>query len=102
MTESRLRELERAERKLRALEAGGVDNWEFYDESLKDFNREDDIDARIDSSLTYIEEVYFTGVYEPSEQGAGFSISEDSLEEIRAIIKSLCESILEDYGNNRR
>lgn len=32
--ESRLAELLRKEWKLQALEAGGVDNWEWYDESL--------------------------------------------------------------------
>lgn len=32
--ESRLAELLREEWKLQALEAGGVDNWEWYDESL--------------------------------------------------------------------
>ena len=31
-------------RKLEALEAGGVDNWEWYDESLKEFREEEDED----------------------------------------------------------
>lgn len=30
----RLKELEKAEQKLLALEAGGVDNWEWYDEAM--------------------------------------------------------------------
>lgn len=34
VAESRLAELLREECKLQALEAGGVDNWEWYDESL--------------------------------------------------------------------
>lgn len=34
VAESRLAELLREEWKLQALEAGGVDNWEWYDESL--------------------------------------------------------------------
>ena len=32
-----LRELEMAKEKLEALEAGGVDNWEFYDVSLEQY-----------------------------------------------------------------
>ena len=28
--------------KLEALEAGGVDNWEWYDDSLEDFRKEQD------------------------------------------------------------
>lgn len=34
--------LNRDSRKLAALEAGGVDNWEWYGESLKDFVAEDE------------------------------------------------------------
>lgn len=36
ITAERLKTLERAEAKLQALEAGGVDNWEWYGESLKE------------------------------------------------------------------
>ncbi len=32
----RLKELERAQAKLQALENGGVDNWEWYHDALKD------------------------------------------------------------------
>ncbi|QDP66007.1 MAG: hypothetical protein GOVbin631_68 [Prokaryotic dsDNA virus sp.] len=39
----RLKELERIEAKLAALEAGGVDNWEGYDISLEPFRKEDEI-----------------------------------------------------------
>jgi len=34
ITEERLKELERAEAVLEALQAGGVDNWEGYEEAL--------------------------------------------------------------------
>lgn len=36
ISEKRLKELERAAAKLQALENGGVDNWEWYSESLKE------------------------------------------------------------------
>ena len=36
ITDNRHKELERAERKLQALDAGGFDSWEWYGESLKD------------------------------------------------------------------
>lgn len=35
--EKRLRELLKAEARLAALEAGGVDNWEWYSDSLNDY-----------------------------------------------------------------
>lgn len=44
MNQSRIEELERAERKLQALEAGGVDNWEFYGEALSDWHKDNEHD----------------------------------------------------------
>lgn len=38
----RYNKLVRAEKMLSALEAGGVDNWEWYSESLQEFFKEDD------------------------------------------------------------
>lgn len=37
ISESRLRDLLHSEAKLNALEAGGVDNWSWYGDSLRDF-----------------------------------------------------------------
>lgn len=37
ISESRLRDLLYAEAKLNALEAGGVDNWEWYGDSINDY-----------------------------------------------------------------
>lgn len=45
LTEARIKELLKAERKLNALEAGGVDNWEWYSESLAEIYKEDEIEA---------------------------------------------------------
>ena len=46
ISEKRLRELERAERKLDALERGGVDNWEWYGEALNDFWAQEEREGR--------------------------------------------------------
>lgn len=50
----RLKELERAYAKLSALEAGGVDNWEWYSESLKDFYKEEQVEEIVDQYLDAI------------------------------------------------
>jgi len=42
ITKAKYDELLLAQRKLDALEAGGVDNWEWYDDSLKDAGFYDD------------------------------------------------------------
>lgn len=47
ITRRYLKTLERAQAKLQALEAGGVDNWEWYSESLKEFRQEEELDELI-------------------------------------------------------
>ena len=48
LSASEYRKLERDLKKLRALEAGGVDNWEWYGESLTDWFKENDEDELVD------------------------------------------------------
>jgi len=48
----RLKELERAEAKLNALEAGGVDNWDNYDDSLEEYRAVNELeDVRLHAEL---------------------------------------------------
>ena len=42
ITKKELNSLQRDSRKLAALEAGGVDNWEWYSESLEEFWAEEE------------------------------------------------------------
>ena len=70
----RLKELEDCEAKLRALEAGGVDNWEFYDESLSAYldakEREEKIEKLFDDVL---ENLCTNGkIEEPAGRGCGY------------------------------
>lgn len=53
----RLQQLERSQRILDALEAGGVDNWEWYSESLKDFRKEEELENIIQDYVNEILEV---------------------------------------------
>lgn len=54
ITKRYLKDLERAQAKLQALEAGGVDNWEWYSESLKGFRQEEETEALIESYVVEI------------------------------------------------
>ena len=45
----RLKHLERVESKMNALESGGVDNWEFYDEALTAYRKQNEIGERIET-----------------------------------------------------
>ena len=73
----RLKELEDAERRLCALEAGGVDNWEFYGDSLEEYEKEKEREEEIENVLQEIQEVLFSNAYEPSERGAGYCAREE-------------------------
>lgn len=78
ISEKRLRELEIAEKKLNALEAGGVDNWEWYGEAIEPFIKELEREEKILNLLEDLEVEFLTGAYEPSERGAGFAVRDES------------------------
>lgn len=71
-----LAELERSNRKLKALEQGGVDNWEWYSESLKHFFKEEEQEEILEVAINDILEFLCVeaDIYEPSERGAGYTI----------------------------
>ena len=77
ITKQRLKELERAEAKLNALEAGGVDNWEWYGESLKEYREENEREEALEDLLNNLEVIFGECAYEPSERGAGIAFTED-------------------------
>lgn len=81
-------EIKRRLAKLDALEAGGVDNWEWYDESLKDWFEENELEEKADSLIKSICEALSVGAYEPSERGAGFAFNEESIKDARDLILS--------------
>lgn len=67
--------------KLEALERGGVDNWEWYDESLKSLVEEEEKEEAAIEVLDEILSIVLDGVYEPSERGGGVAVSEEKKEE---------------------
>lgn len=77
--------------KLSALEAGGVDNWEWYDESLKDWHKENDLNDLIFSMCDWIYDASIDAEVDyPAGRECGPSISiteEAALVAVRGIIK---------------
>ena len=103
ITAKRLKELERAESKLNALESGGVDNWEWYSESLKDWFKENRLEELLEEVVENIHDIMVDGVdYDfPAGRDAGISLTlnESGEEMIKKIFKKLAEEyaeILED------
>jgi hypothetical protein len=72
------RETQRQLDKLAALEAGGVDNWDFYDDSLKEWRAKNHTDECIDDAIENIHELLVDAEVEyPAGLDAGHSIEFD-------------------------
>ena len=87
ITKARLLELERAAAKLNALEAGGVDNWEWYDEALKDYRQTIELEEKYEDLLNDIAECLCEGIDQPAGSGCGFEFSSKVLDNALVIIK---------------
>ena len=75
ISDEELRRLQRAESKLAALEAGGVDNWEWYDEFLEPWRKENELDELIDICVEDLNDILVDAdVEQPAGIGSGYSI----------------------------
>jgi len=78
ISNERLKELERAEAKLQALDAGGVDNWEWYSQSLEEYHKANELEERLENLITDLAEIFGECAYEPSERGAGIAFNDEA------------------------
>lgn len=93
--ESYLEELEDSFSKLQALENGGVENWTWYDESLKEYYKEkekaESLKLLVDKIIIHV----LDNKYEPSETGAGFTVDKQIENDIKGYIS---EFINKEYS----
>ena len=82
----RLIELELAQAKLDALEAGGVENWDFYADAMQELNKSLERTNALHTCLEELEVCFLDGAYEPSERGAGFCSKDSSREEAERVL----------------
>lgn len=87
MTPERIKELEKAERKLLALEAGGVDNWDGYDFALESIRAEEQHEEFIDDVVSEILDAIGGEVEEPAGQGCGWGITKRGADFIADVLK---------------
>lgn len=99
ITKSRLSELEDIELKMQALEAGGVENWEWYGESLEKYNKDKEFKEKLENDFLKMLEILGSGAYEPSERGGGFAFNMDSEESALKIFKDAVKSARNDKYN---
>jgi len=73
---SEYKKMQRDIAKLNALEAGGVDNWEWYSESLSSWHKENTVDEFLDDAAVELHEYLFDAdVDQPAGQGCGYNIT---------------------------
>lgn len=99
ISESRIKELERAESKLRALESGGVDNWEYYGESLSGYYRQVSFEDEITEIILEIATILLEGAFEPSEHGAGYATTDEAITDAEKYLASRAHDIMAPDGD---
>ena len=81
ISKERLVELEDIERVMSCLDAGGVDNWEGYDDALEGYREEKENMEEIEAKFYDLLEVLCTGIDEPAGSGCGYGFTEDAQEQ---------------------
>ena len=90
------KEIQRKLDKLEALEAGGVNNWEFYNYALKEWNDANHKDKCIDQAIENINDLLtYAEVEEPAGHGAGYSINLDE-----DVLVKILNSLIKNVQNN--
>lgn len=87
MTPEIIRELEKAERKLLALEAGGVDNWYGYDFALESVRAEEEYEEFIDDVVSEILDAIGGELEEPAGRGCGRAVTDRGAGFIADVLK---------------
>ena len=90
ISEKRLKELRRAEEKLTALERGGVDNWQGYEDALAEYWATTELEETKATLLDEIIQILGENAYEPSERGAGIAFSNDA--------EDMCMKVMDKFG----
>lgn len=85
--ELRLKELEAAERKLNALEAGGVDNWHGYDFALESIRAEEAYDDFLQDVAGEIGDEIGECIDEPAGSGCGYGLKDHGYDRIVAVLR---------------
>lgn len=92
----RYKQLLDSENRLIALESNGVDNWEFYEEALKEYNKKkwlkEAMDDCFEQMLSHISE----SIEEPAGRGCGYGFTRDS-ESLEKAADVLSDFILANY-----
>jgi hypothetical protein len=91
MSSKRIQELLNAERKLNALEARGVDNWEWYDKALESIRKEDKLEDVVDMYVQDILELAAIAEVSAEDSRNGLYIVNIDEDETRGILQNFLQ-----------
>lgn len=95
ISKSEYEKMQRQIAKLAALEAGGVDNWEFYGDSLEDWHKENEVDELLQKAIDAMNDINASAeVNEPAGRGCGYSINFDE-EQFKGVFFAFFEKYYE-------
>lgn len=80
------------EAKLQALEAGGVDNWEWYGESLSEYHKYTEMEDLYEETIGEIYEALHDKVGEPAGVGCGYGFM-DADSDLKKVLKSFLNQV---------
>lgn len=86
----------KAERKLNALEAGGVDNWDNYEDSLTEFFAEAEFEEELEALIEDIVLAASENFDEPAGRGCGASVRAEGCTAIYELLKSKVKALKTD------
>lgn len=93
---SEYKKMQRDLAKLNALEAGGVDNWEWYSESLIEWHKGNHKEELLDWFIDELNDVMAeSDVDQPAGQGCGYSIRFNEV-----MVKKLVLKFIDDLEKN--
>ncbi|MDB4507362.1 hypothetical protein N9064_00570 [bacterium] len=87
ITKEEYARLLKVDRKMDCLEAGGVDDWEWYGVSLEKFYQEEEREENIAKLCEEIMEIICGEVDEPAGCGCGYGITEAGQDQVQSLLE---------------
>lgn len=84
------KQIERRLAKLDALEAGGVDNWDFYDDALKDYRATIQKEETVESIMSDLMDIISESIHEPAGRDCGFGIRPEAHDKCVKLLLERC------------
>ena len=100
ISEERYNVLLNKEKLIATLSRHGVDNWDYYEDAINDYNEELILIDKRDVCMEEIEEILLTSAYEPAGSGCGYATTQKAMEDARKVLDEYIDEYF-SYIKNR-